>query len=64
MVTGRGWFHLEPSAGGQTGFTWEEYLRSPWWMGGGIASLIAGQVLRLVWARNLANLKRRVESRP
>ncbi|HSH59288.1 MAG TPA: SRPBCC family protein [Acidimicrobiales bacterium] len=63
VVTGTGRFGLEPAAGGRTRFTWDEELSFPWWMGGPAGALAAGQVLRLVWTRNLANLKRRVESR-
>ncbi len=63
VVTGTGRFFLEPAAGGRTRFTWDEELSFPWWMGGPAGALVAGQVLRLVWTRNLANLKRRVESR-
>lgn len=63
VVTGTGRFGLERAAGGRTRFTWDEELSFPWWMGGPAGALVAGQVLRLVWTRNLANLKRRVESR-
>ena len=61
VVTGTGRFSLEPVGGERTRFTWEEDLAFPWWMGGRPGSLVAGQVLRLVWKRNVANLKRRVE---
>ena len=64
VVTGEGRFSLEPAPGGRTRFIWDEELAFPWWMGGAIGSQAAQQVLRLVWARNLANLKRRLESRP
>ena len=63
VVTGTGRFHLEPADGGRTRFTWAEELSFPWWMGGAMGSLLAGQVLRLVWTGNVANLKRRIESR-
>jgi hypothetical protein len=63
VVTGTGRFSLEPADGGRTRFTWDEELSFPWWMGGAMGSVLAGQVLRLVWTRNLANLKRRIESR-
>ena len=42
---------------------WSETLSFPWWMGGEMGSVIGAEVLRLVWRRNLGNLKRRVESR-
>jgi hypothetical protein len=62
LVTGTGRFTLRRSArGGGTRFTWSEQLRFPWWMGGPVGSAAAAPVLRWVWRRNLANLKRRVE---
>ncbi|MDQ3681337.1 MAG: SRPBCC family protein [Actinomycetota bacterium] len=63
VVTGTGRFTLEPAAGGRTRFTWQEELSFPWWMGGPLGSLVAGQVLRMVWRRNLTNLTRRFERR-
>ncbi|MCD9623740.1 SRPBCC family protein [Rhabdothermincola salaria] len=62
MVTGTGVFTLTRRRGGRTRFTWSERLRFPWWMGGPFGAAVGGEVLRLVWARNLANLKRIVES--
>ena len=62
VVTGEGRFVLRPRRGGRTRFSWEERLRFPWWMGGPVGSVVGGHVLRLIWKRNLANLKRRVEA--
>lgn len=64
VVTGEGRFVLRRRLlrGGGTRFTWEERLVFPWWMGGPFGAVVGGQVLRLVWRRNLRNLKRRVES--
>jgi uncharacterized protein YndB with AHSA1/START domain len=61
-VTGTGLFRLEPVGGDRTRFVWEEELAFPWWMGGPLGAAVGGQVLKVVWRRNLANLKRRVES--
>ena len=61
-VTGTGRFSVDPAPGGGTRFTWEEELQFPWWMGGALGARVAQQVLRLVWARNLSNLKARLES--
>lgn len=62
-VTGEGRFVLRRRLRGGTRFTWEERLVFPWWMGGPIGAAVGGHVvLRLVWRRNLGNLKRRVES--
>jgi hypothetical protein len=62
LVTGTGRFTLRRRPRGRTRFTWEERLVFPWWMGGPVGGLVGGQVLRLVWKRNLRNLKRRLES--
>jgi hypothetical protein len=62
LVTGTGRFTLRRSArGGGTRFTWSEQLRFPWWMGGPVGAAVAAPVLRRMWRKNLANLKRRVE---
>jgi hypothetical protein len=63
VVTGEGRFVLRRGWRGGTRFTWEERLVFPWWMGGPLGAVAGGQVLRLVWRRNLRNLKRRVEGR-
>ncbi len=62
MVTGTGQFRLKRLSGGRTRFTWKETLTFPLWMGGPIGALVGGQVLRLIWARNLRGLKKIVES--
>ncbi len=61
LVTGTGRFTLRRRPRGRTRFTWEEKLVFPWWMGGPVGGLVGGQVLRLVWRRNLRNLRRRFE---
>lgn len=61
VVTGTGRFTLRRARGGRTRFTWDERLAFPWWMGGPVGALAGGPVLRLVWRRNLAALKRLVE---
>ena len=62
-VTGLGRFRLRRRPQG-TLFVWEEQLRFPWWMGGRLGSAVAAPLLRLVWKRNVANLKRLVEAEP
>ncbi|HZQ85914.1 MAG TPA: SRPBCC family protein [Acidimicrobiales bacterium] len=57
-VTGQGRFTLEPDGDG-TRFTWAEELRFPWWMGGALGATVAAPVLKLVWRRNLRDLKGR-----
>jgi len=63
IVTGEGAFTLTRARGGRTRFSWHERLRFPWWMGGELGGVVGAEILRLVWRRNLVNLKRRVEGR-
>jgi uncharacterized protein YndB with AHSA1/START domain len=61
VVTGEGRFTLKARRGGRTRFTWEERLHFPWWMGGSLGAVVGGEVMRVIWKRNLRNLKRRIE---
>ena len=61
LVTGSGRFTLRPTARGGTRFTWKEQLHFPWWLGGPFGAAVGGEVLRLIWKRNLRNLKALVE---
>ena len=63
LVTGSGAFTLRPAKGGRTRFTWRERLVFPWWLGGPVGAAVGSEVLRLIWRRNLRNLKGRVEAR-
>ncbi|MFN8041324.1 MAG: SRPBCC family protein [Acidimicrobiales bacterium] len=63
VVTGSGRFTLRSARGGRTRFTWKERLVFPWWLGGPVGAAVGGEVLRLVWKRNLRNLRRVVEGR-
>ena len=63
VVTGSGRFTLKSARGGRTRFTWKERLVFPWWLGGPVGAAVGGEVLRLVWKRNLRNLRRLVEGR-
>ena len=63
LVTGSGAFTLRPAKGGRTRFTWRERLVFPWWLGGPVGAAVGSEVLRLIWRRNLRNLKGRVETR-
>jgi uncharacterized membrane protein len=62
LVTGTGQFRLRRARGDRTQFSWDERLRFPWWLGGPVGALIGGQVLKIIWRRNLRSLKARVES--
>jgi uncharacterized protein YndB with AHSA1/START domain len=62
-VSGTGRFTLRARPRGRTRFTWREELTFPWWLGGPVGAVLGGEVLRLVWARNLRNLKALVEGR-
>jgi len=74
VVTGTGRFTLSEVPGAPAGeaastpftstrtrFTWEEDLRFPVWMGGALGGRAGAPVLRWVWERNLANLRRHFE---
>lgn len=61
VVTGTGEFTLV-ERGSSTEFSWEEVLRFPWWMGGPLGAAVGGQVLKLIWKRNLRLLRTMVES--
>lgn len=63
IVTGSGRFTLRRAHfGRRTRFRWEERLVFPWWMGGPVGAAVGARVLKRIWRRNLANLKRRIES--
>ena len=64
IVTGSGVFTLDPiDLGRRTRFTWTEDLRFPWYLGGRLGELVGGRgVMRAIWRRNLAELRRLVES--
>ena len=62
IVSGKGAFTLSQAGRGRTRFTWKERLRFPWYLGGPFGGLVGGEVLRLVWRRNLRTLKRLVEA--
>ncbi len=59
-VTGLGRFSLRRRPRG-TLFVWEEQLRFPWWMGGRLGAAIASPLFRVIWTRNVGNLKRLIE---
>ena len=60
LVKGTGTFQIHPHGEGTT-ITWKESLTFPWWMLGSFGSLAASPILRLIWKKNLTNLKNIVE---
>lgn len=61
VITGEGVFVLDATSVGGTRFRWEEELFFPWWFGGKLGTFAARPLLTLVWRRNLARLKARIE---
>ena len=60
LVKGTGTFQIAPQSEGSI-ITWKESLTFPWWMLGSFGSLFASPILRLIWKKNLKNLKAIVE---
>jgi len=56
IVTGSGVFTLAPKAAG-TLMTWTEELRFPWWGLGPLGAWCATPIFRLIWTKNLQNLR-------
>lgn len=61
-VSGEGRFTLRALGRSRTRFTWREQLTFPWWLGGGVGGVFGSELLRVIWKRNLRNLKQLVES--
>lgn len=59
LVTGTGEFTLTPLPGGGTEFSWSEDLVFPLWMGGPLGGVVGGQIMKLIWNRNLSGLRDR-----
>ena len=62
IVRGAGVFTLHTFRNQRTGFSWEERLTFPWWLGGVAGELLARPMLTRIWRGNLARLKRIVEA--
>ena len=62
LFRGEGRFELSSPGPGRTRLVWRERIRFPWLLGGPAAALAGRVVLRRVWAKNLATLKRRIET--
>lgn len=62
LFRGEGRFELSSPRPGRTRLVWRERIRFPWIFGGPAAALVGRVVLRRVWTKNLATLKRRIET--
>ncbi|MXY75732.1 MAG: hypothetical protein F4Y40_01400 [Acidimicrobiia bacterium] len=62
LFRGEGRFELSSPSPKRTSLVWRERIRFPWLLGGPAAALVGRVVLRRVWTRNLATLKRRIET--
>ena len=61
IVTGEGAFYLSKNDENSTKFQWIEDLKAPYYLGGPIAEFFGGFVLKLIWKKNLMNLKNILE---
>jgi|TARA_B100001113_G_scaffold233939_1_gene192176 uncharacterized membrane protein len=57
IVTGKGEFKLEEIDENNTKFNWEETLKFPIYLGGIIGEFFGAPILKLIWRKNLKNLK-------
>ena len=57
IVTGKGEFKLEEVDENNTKFNWEETLKFPIYLGGVIGEFFGAPILKLIWRKNLKNLK-------
>ncbi len=57
IVSGEGRFNLEKLDEHTTKFDWEETLKFPLYLGGTIGEFFGAPVLKLIWRKNLNNLK-------
>jgi hypothetical protein len=61
IVTGKGVFYLSEINENSTKFTWDEELKFPIYLGGPIGEFFGGMILKLIWKKNLKNLKEIIE---
>ena len=57
IVKGKGRFKLEKVDDNKTLFIWEETLKFPIYLGSIVGEFFGAPVLKLIWKRNLKNLK-------
>jgi len=61
IVTGEGTFYLSKNDDNSTKFQWIENLKAPYYLGGPFAEFFGGFVLKIIWKKNLKNLKNILE---
>ena len=64
LIQGEGTFKLQDYGFDRTLFCWEEQLEVPFLLGGQITGAIIMPILRLVFQRDLRNLRRLIEATP
>tara|TARA_B100000427_G_scaffold310648_1_gene300620 strand:+ start:405 stop:839 length:435 start_codon:yes stop_codon:yes gene_type:complete len=57
IVSGKGKFKLQKIDENTTKFNWEEKLKFPLYLGGIIGEFFGAPILKLIWKKNLNNLK-------
>ena len=57
IVSGKGEFYLEKLDEHNTKFQWRETLKFPFYLGGIIGEFFGTPILKLIWKKNLNNLK-------
>ena len=62
LVRGEGVFAVRTAGPGRAEVRWTEDLLFPWWLGGPVAGVLAGPVLRRLWRGNLRRLADRAEA--
>jgi hypothetical protein len=61
VIRGSGVFTLLSIGDQRTGFSWEEELTFPWWLGGPVGEWVARPLLTRLWR---GNLRRAIGSQP
>jgi ribosomal protein S28E/S33 len=61
IVTGEGVFYLTSLDESKTKFQWVEILKFPFYLGGPLGEIFGGLILKLIWKKNLKNLKEIIE---
>ncbi len=60
-ATGAGVFYLTSLDESKTKFQWVEILKFPFYLGGPLGEIFGGLIIKLIWKKNLKNLKEIIE---